>query len=191
MGQSLWYLSRGTGLVCLLLVTASVVLGLLTSGRRESARWPRFVVVHLHRNLSLLTVLFLVVHVASAIIDPYAGIRWIDAVLPFASSYHPLEVGLGALALDLMVAVIVTSLLRDRVPHRWWRGIHLASYALWPVVVVHGLRLAPYDSSRTWVLVLYVLCGVAVTVALVVRLRGARAAHPDTRARLVDATRWR
>jgi hypothetical protein len=76
MGQSLWFASRGTGLVAALLLTATTALGAIHSGRVTSARWPRFTLHALHRNVSLLTLAFLAVHVASAIIDPYAGIAW-------------------------------------------------------------------------------------------------------------------
>lgn len=95
MGQALWFTSRGTGLVSLLLLTATVGLGAAHAARWGSTRWPRFTVAALHRNLSLLAVVFLAAHVATAVIDPYAGIRWLDAVLPFGSTYHPFWLGLG------------------------------------------------------------------------------------------------
>jgi len=180
VGQALWFTSRATGLVSLLLITATVVLGASHSGRVTTTGWPRFTLHAVHRNLSLLTLAFLVVHTATAIIDPYAKIAWLDAVVPFASVYHPFWLGLGAVAFDLMLAVLVTSMLRGRISLRVWRGVHLASYALWPVAVAHGLGVGGADSTLWWVLALNVGCVVAGAVAVTRRLL---ARHPDAVAR--------
>ena len=158
MGQSLWFASRGTGLVAALLLTATTVLGAIHTGRVAGARWPRFTVHAVHRNLSLLTLAFLAVHVASAIIDPYAGIAWLDVVVPFVSTYHPFWLGLGAVALDLILAVVVTSLLRPRIGLRQWRAVHLLAYALWPVALLHGVGIGGDDTRLGWVLALYLAC---------------------------------
>ena len=180
MSHALWYASRATGLVTLVLLTSTMVLGLLGAGRLSSAGWPRFAVTSLHRNLSLLTVTFLVIHVATAVIDPYAGIGWAAAVLPFSSSYQPLWVGLGAVALDLLLALTVTSLLRERIGLRMWRGIHLTAYLCWPVAFVHGLGIGGADTHRLWVLSIDLVCLLAVAVAI---LQRATSTHPDTVAR--------
>lgn len=180
MSQALWYASRATGLVSLTLLTATMVLGLLGAGRVAWAGWPRFAMTSLHRNLSLLTVGFLAVHVAGAVIDPYAGIRWLDAVLPFGSVYKPLWVGLGAVALDLVLAMIVTSLLRARIGLRTWRVLHMTAYACWPVALAHGLGVGGADTHRVLVLTVDAVCLLAVAVALAVRLT---TSHPDTVAR--------
>jgi len=178
--QALWYLSRGTGLVTLLLVTASVVLGMLNSGRLATEQWPRFAVAAVHRNISLLSLVFLVIHVTTAIIDPYAGIHWLDAVIPFASSYRTFWLGLGTLAAEVMIAMIITSLLRPRINYRLWRGVHWAAYAMWPIAVIHGLGTGTPDNHVGWVLVFYGVCTLAVIIALAWRLS---TSHPDTEAR--------
>jgi len=180
VGQALWFTSRGTGLVSLLLLTATVVLGTAHSGRAVSRGWPRFTLHAVHRNLSLVAVVFLAVHVVTAIVDPYAGIAWVDALVPFGSGYHPFWLGLGALALDLMIAVIVTSLVRTRIPLRLWRGVHLCAYGLWPVAVAHGLGIGGPDSTLPWVLAVDAACALAVVVALVRRVL---ADDPDRDAR--------
>lgn len=170
MGQSLWFASRGTGLVAVLLLTATTALGALHTGRAAGRRWPRFTVQAVHRNLSLLALVFLAVHVASAILDPYAGIAWIDAVVPFTSSYHPFWVGLGAVALDLLLAVTITSLLRLRIGLRRWRAIHYLAYLLWPVAMLHGVGIGGADTRTAWVVIVYVLCAVTVVAAVAKRL---------------------
>ncbi|NKQ55982.1 ferric reductase [Amycolatopsis sp. K13G38] len=177
---ALWYLSRATGLALLIMLTSVVVLGALHSGRFAARKWPRFAIAEVHRNLSLVTVVFLVVHVATAIIDPYAGIHWLDAVLPFVSSYHPFWLGLGAFASDLFLALIISSLLRPRISARAWRALHWTAYACWPFGLVHGLGIGGADSRLAWVLLLMLCCGVAVLIAVVWRYN---ARHPDTEAR--------
>ncbi|HEY4019304.1 MAG TPA: ferric reductase-like transmembrane domain-containing protein [Pseudonocardiaceae bacterium] len=178
--QALWYLSRGTGIVALLLLTGAVVLGMLNSGRLATERWPRFAVGAIHRNVSLLSLVFLVIHIVSSIVDPYAGIRWLDAVMPFVSSYRSFWLGLGALSGDLMLAVLVTSLLRPRIGYRVWRAVHWLSYVVWPIALIHGIGTGTTDDHVVWVLVCDVGCALAVLVALWWRLG---ATHADTEAR--------
>lgn len=154
-GSALWYLSRGTGVVSLVLLTVVIVLGVLTRGGRSLPGLPRFAVAGLHRNTALLSVAFLAVHIATAVIDPYVSIGWVDVVLPFISGYQPLWVGLGALALDLMLAVVVTSLVRHRIGRRAWRVVHLSVYASWPVALVHSFALGPdvRSGAQLWLAV--------------------------------------
>jgi sulfoxide reductase heme-binding subunit YedZ len=181
IGHALWYSSRATGLVSLLLLTATVVLGALNTGRLSLPGWPRFVVAAVHRNLSLITVAFLAVHVTTAVIDPYAGIGWLDALVPFGSVYRPLWLGLGAVAGDLLLAVLATSLLRQRIGVRRWRLVHWASYACWPVAVLHGLGTATTtDRHTTWIIAFDLFCVAAVTAATAWRVISV---HPDTKAR--------
>lgn len=183
MSQALWFTSRSCGLVTLVLLTAVVVLGALHSGRAATRSWPRYAVHALHRNLALLVVAFVAVHAATAIIDPYAGIRWVDAVVPFASTYQPFWTGLGATAADLLLALVVTSVVRTRLPWRLWRGLHFTAFVLWPVALVHGWGIGGGDSARDWVRAVDAVCALAVLAAVVVRVR---ARHPDTEARRVE-----
>jgi sulfoxide reductase heme-binding subunit YedZ len=180
MGQTLWFASRACGLVALVLLTGTTALGALHTGRAASPAWPRFVLHGLHRNLALLAVVFVAVHVATAIIDPYAGIRWIDAVVPFASAYHPFWTGLGAAALDLLAALVTTSLVRTHLPLAFWQHLHRTAYGLWAVALAHGLGLGGDDSRLGWVRAIGVGCALIVSAAVVIRLR---ARHPDTEAR--------
>ena len=105
--KTFWYLTRGTGIVALLLLTASVALGVLTTSRWRTPRWPRFALSAVHRNLTLLTLVFIVVHVVTTVLDGYAPIRLVDAVVPFVSAYRPVWLGLGAVAFDLLLALVV------------------------------------------------------------------------------------
>jgi len=166
---NLWYASRAAGMLALLLLTSTVVLGALTAGRAGSRAWPRFAVAALHRNLSLLTVVFVAVHVATAVLDDYVVLRWRDVLLPFASDYQPFWVGLGAIAFDLLVALLVTSLLRTRIPPRVWRAVHWAAYACWPIAVLHGFGTGGDDTQSGWGVGVVVGCIAAVGGAVVWR----------------------
>lgn len=142
-GTALWYASRATGVVSLVLLSLVVILGILVNRQGRLPRLPAFAVTGLHRSLSLLSVLFITVHVATAIIDPYVSIRVAAVVIPFVSAYQPFWLGLGAVALDLIAALILTSLARAHLGRRLWRGIHWLAYLAWPVALVHGVGASP------------------------------------------------
>jgi sulfoxide reductase heme-binding subunit YedZ len=166
----LWYLSRGTGAIALVLLSMTVVLGISGTLRwRPGMRTPRFVVDGLHRNVSLLVVVLLTVHVLTALLDPFAHLRVIDAFVPLASHYRPLWLGFGALAFDLLIALTVTSLLRARIGLRVWRAVHWAAYACWPVAVLHGLGTGT-DARSVWLQVLTAVCVGGVVIAMAARL---------------------
>jgi len=167
--EALWYLTRGFGLITLLLLTGSIVLGISQIVRFSRPGLQRFVVAGLHRNLSLLAIVFLAVHIITAVADPYAPIRLVDAFVPFTGRYRPIWLGLGALATDLILVLAVSSLLRQRIGHKTWRAIHWSAYACWPVAVVHGLGTGS-DTKTGWVQLLYVLCSAVVLAALGWRL---------------------
>ena len=173
-----WYLARGTGAVALLLLTASLVLGVLGSVRFSAPRWPRFAVDTLHRDISLLVMAVLVVHIVTSVLDSFAPIALSAAVIPFASTYRPLWLGLGALSFDLLLALVITSLLRRRLGYQRWRAIHWLSYASWPITVLHGLGTGS-DAKVWWMLALTAACVAAVLAAVGVRI--ARAERPEIR----------
>ncbi len=168
-GRALWYLTRGSGTVALLLLTVSVVLGVLEVRRFEGSRWPRFVLDAVHRYASLLAIVFLVVHILTSVLDGFASISLIDAIIPFLGSYRPFWLGLGAVAFDLMIAIAVTSLLRQRIGYRTWRIVHWSAYASWPVALLHTVGTGT-DANQAWLLALSALCLAAMIVAVVVRV---------------------
>ena len=180
---ALWYASRATGVVALVLLTIVMVLGIMVTRQRRLPALPRFATTSLHRSASLLAVAFTAVHVITAIADPYVTIGIAASVIPFTSSYKPLALGLGAVSLDIMAALIVTSLLRARIGRRTWRAVHWLAYASWPVALLHGLG-SSNDMRSGWLLGLTVACIGAVAIALCLRaaaLLSASAAPPATR----------
>jgi hypothetical protein len=163
-----WYLTRSTGVVSLLLLTATVILGVVDVNRWSNPRWPRFVVDSLHRSVSMLVLVFLGLHIITAALDSFAPIALIDAVLPFIGSYRPFWLGLGAVAFDLLLAIAITSLLRQRLGHRAWRITHWLAYACWPIALLHGLGTGS-DVKSAWSLALTAICVVAVVIAVCAR----------------------
>ena len=169
---ALWYTSRATGVVALLLLTAVMLLGLLVTRRGRLPGLPRFAVGGLHRNLSLLATAFVAVHVLTAVTDGYVNIPVTAAVVPLASPYERFWLGLGAVSFDLMLAAIVTSLLRRRLSRRAWRAVHLTAYASWPVAWLHSVYVSG-DLQRGPLLVLAIGCAAVVVVAVLWRVSAA------------------
>jgi len=159
--QILWFATRGSGIVSLILLSAVACLGLLAVSRAQAPIWPRFLTVGLHRNLALVSVAFLGVHVATAVLDPFTSLGLAAAVVPLASSYRPLQVALGVISMELLLALIVTSLLRERIGQRTWRAVHWAAYGAWPLAVAHTIT-AGSDGTALWMLVVTAACVAAV-----------------------------
>lgn len=180
--QLLWFAARGSGIVSIILLTAVTVLGLMSVVRWGRRSWPRFLTADLHSNLALLSVVFVTVHVVSSILDPFAKLGITAATIPFASSYRPLWVGLGVISLYLFVAMLVTSLLRDRIGQRTWRLVHWAAYFAWPLAVLHGIGSGS-DLGAPWMLGVQGACIAIVLGALLWRIAASR----DERARMRSA----
>jgi sulfoxide reductase heme-binding subunit YedZ len=172
---ALWYLSRSTGVVLLALLSLTAVLGIVIRQRGRVPGLPSFAVTALHRNASLLALVLLGIHVTTAVVDSFVSIGWLAAIVPFTSHYEPVWMGLGALALDLVVAMVVTSLVRDRIGRRVWRAVHLLAYAAFPLAAIHGIGAAA-DLQSGVLLGFTVLCLAAVAAAAGWRLLDSRRA---------------
>ena len=165
----LWYVDRGSGLVALLLLTITVVLGVISSSRVRSEQWPRFALAQLNRNLALLAVTFGAVHVVSAVVDTFVPITLGDAFIPFQSAYKPLWIAVGAIGVDLMLAVLITSAVRRRIGYRSWRSIHMLSYGVWAAAMVHAIGIGSDVRSAVWAVVVIAACVGAGAGAIVQR----------------------
>ena len=166
-----WFVNRGTGVILLLLMTASVLLGVLATVRTTSRRWPRFVTQALHRNVALLATGLLIAHVGVAVYDSYVDLTVVDSFVPFLAGYQSFWIALGTNSLDLTVMAVVTSLARHRFGRRRWRALHLTTYLAWALGLVHGFGIGT-DRSTPWSLALTATCIGMVAVAGVVRLVG-------------------
>ena len=169
---ALWYISRATGVVALLLMTAVLLLGLLVSRQGKLPGLPKFAVTGLHRNLSLIAVAFVGLHVLTAVTDGYVNIPLLSAVVPLSSPYERLWLALGAVSLDLTLAIAVTSLVRNRLRRKTWKAVHWLAYLSWPVAWLHSYGSAS-DLRGGWLFLLALADLLAVVVAVGWRLAAA------------------
>ena len=166
---AVWYLMRSTGVVSQVLLTAVMALGIATTNRWSPRSTPRFVTAALHRSISLVSVIFVGVHVVTSVVDPYAAVGLVAVIVPFVGAGNPLWVGLGAVSLDLVAAMIVSSLLRRQLGYRAWRAIHWVAYLSWPAALAHGLGMGT-DAASLWFLAVAIACIATVSAALAWRL---------------------
>ena len=166
--KELWFLTRGSGVVALLLLTLAVSLGIVTSLRLAIAG-RRFATVSLHRNATLLAITFVALHVLTTIADGYAPIGLQDSIVPFASPYRPIWLGLGTVAFDLLIALVITSYLRQRIGARMWRGTHWLAYAAWPVALLHAFGTGS-DARAGWFFWLGIACLCTVAGSVLARI---------------------
>ncbi|TGD84395.1 iron reductase [Mycolicibacterium sp. CH28] len=176
--EALWALGRGNGVVALAFMTVSVALGIVTRSGRPLVVLPRFAVSDVHRFVALAATLLVALHMGLLFLDPYAKLRLIDFVVPFLGAYRPFWQGLGTVAVDVLVVVVVTGLLRARLGLRVFRVVHWATYALWPIAMAHALGNGT-DTGRVWFLAFAGCCALLVAVALVWRLRSNFSEYAD------------
>jgi sulfoxide reductase heme-binding subunit YedZ len=169
--EALWAIGRGTGITALAFLTISVALGIGTRSGRSLFALPRFAVADVHRFAALAGSILVLLHMTLLFFDPYAQLRFVDFVAPFLGAYRPMWQGLGTLAFDLLIVIVLTSLLRRRMGVRAFRAVHWVAYALWPVALAHALGNGT-DAYRGWFLAFAGCCAVTVGAAVVWRLRG-------------------
>lgn len=169
MTEALWALGRGTGVVALVMFTLTLVLGILSRSSRDVAGLGRFGTNEVHRTAALSGVTLIAVHVGSLLFDPYAQLELVDLVAPFLGTYRPLWLGLGTLAVDVLLVVTVVSLLREKVGPRVFAAVHWLTYLLWPVALLHALGTGT-DAGTLWMDAVAVTCSLAVGGSVVWRL---------------------
>ncbi|HAM24330.1 MAG TPA: ferric reductase [Actinobacteria bacterium] len=155
--NSAWYLDRAAGLVLVVLFTLTVALGVITSRRREPASQVRLFTQDLHTRVTVAAMTLLLVHVGTAVVDSYVNISLRDVFVPFIAGWNPLWLGFGTLALDLLLVVVITTIIRHQIGEKPWRSIHLVSYACWALAVIHGWRSGT-DTSTVWGLSVIIGC---------------------------------
>jgi sulfoxide reductase heme-binding subunit YedZ len=177
MTNALWYWARGLGVSSMVLLSLVMVLGILTRGGASLPGLSRYVVASVHRTLALSAVVFIGLHVVLLFSDPYAQLRLVDLIVPFDGAYHPLWLGLGTLALDAVLLLVISSVLRDRLGPRTWRAVHWIAYACWPLAVLHGLGNGT-DAATAWYRWTTFVCVASVCMAIAWRLLTPRTAAP-------------
>lgn len=171
----LWYATRGAGIASLIMLTGVVALGVLTAVRWQRPGWPRFLSAEFHQAVSLLTIVFVGIHILIAVLDPYTSLGVGAALVPFSSPYRQIWLGLGGVSMYLIAAIIVTSMLRPHFGRRTWRVIHWLTYAAWPMALIHGIGTGS-DTGTLWMWVLDAVCLFTVLGAVAWRATAADAA---------------
>jgi sulfoxide reductase heme-binding subunit YedZ len=179
-GSADWYLMRGSGVVSLLLLTLVLALGIATANRARPRGLPLYVTTTVHRNAALLAVSFLSLHVLTALVDPDAAVSIANVLVPFTGGRSSGWLGLGALALELVALLVVTSLLRRRMDYRVWRAVHWLAYLAWPLAFFHGIGLGT-DAGTPWMRLVDAGCALAVGGALAWRMLGLEPPKPKPR----------
>ncbi len=159
--QIWWYVARASGIVGWLLLSATVIWGILLPAKVSDRQRPAWI-LDLHRWLAGLTVGFVGLHLVALVADSYTYFGLADLAVPFASEWKPVPVALGVLATWLLVLVQVTSLAMKRIPRRIWHRIHLASYVTFFLASLHG-TLAGTDASNR----LYQITSTAAVLAVI------------------------
>jgi sulfoxide reductase heme-binding subunit YedZ len=159
-----WYTARAAGVVAYALLTSGVLLGVLLAGRARLQRWPAFAVTDVHRFVSLLTGVFIAIHVYALLLDRYAHVSVVTLLVPGASSYRPFWIALGTIALELLLAVALANVLRKRIGHMRWRRVHYLTFGVWIAATAHGIG-AGTDGTADWLRLLYLVSIGSVALA--------------------------
>lgn len=169
LNTALWLAGRSTGMVAMILLSASAAMGLALSMKASSPRFPRWLTTELHRYITILALWLTVAHMATLWLDSQAGVSLVSLFVPFTSSFSPIWVGIGVIAFEWTVAIWLTTRYRDRMRYRTWQVVHRTASVAWVLMIVHGL-LAGTDTGRWWAVAVYALCAATVVGLLVPRM---------------------
>lgn len=175
-----WFVARGSGIVAYLLLTAAVAVGIAVSRRWHSPSWPRVVVEASHRWLAVIFCCFLAVHTVTIGLDPFTHFGLRDITVPFGSAYRTLWLGLGVLAAELGVAIAASVAIRPWIGYRLWRGLHLLTYVLFPLSLLHSIGTGT-DTTTLWATLVYAGSIVVMVGAVLWRTVDMPALHQWTR----------
>src|SRR5215467_8471131 len=164
-----WAAARAGGLTAYVLLSAAVVMGLALSLRWQSAHWPRLVNNEWHNYLTLLSLIFVGVHVLAVWVDPFTHFGLAEVWIPLASAYRPQWMALGIVGLYFGIAIGISTWLRPVIGYQWWRRLHVLTLVLYALVTVHGIATG---SDTRWALGIYGVSIVLVGTLVVLRLLG-------------------
>src|SRR5437588_12903662 len=157
-----WDVARAGGFTAYILLTLAVAVGLALSTQLQSPRrWPRLLNSELHNFLTLLSTIFVGVHVLAVWIDPFTHFGWSAVFIPFASSYRTVWMALGIVALYLGIAIGISTWLRPRIGYTWWRRLHVLTLGVYALATIHLIGTGS-DTQTWWGVAIYVVSGLLV-----------------------------
>ncbi len=178
-----WDVARAGGFTAYILLTLAVVVGLALSTQFQSpSRWPRLINSELHNFLTLLSTIFLGVHVLAVIIDPFTHFGLNEILIPLASHYRPEWMALGIVGLYLGIAIGISTLLRKRIGYKWWRRLHVLTLGIFALATIHGLGTGS-DTQTWWALGIYLVSLVLVGALFCRRIFSSQGKHKQAPAR--------
>jgi predicted ferric reductase len=164
-----WDAARAGGFTAFGLLTLSVAIGLALTLQWQSSRWPRIINSELHNFITLLALIFTMVHILAVWVDPFTNFGWDEVFIPFVSHYRPLWIAFGIIALYIGLAIGISTWLRSYIGYKWWRRLHVLTLLLYVLVVVHGITIGS-DTATWWGITIYLLSVVLVGILLWNRL---------------------
>ncbi len=165
-----WDVARAGGFTAYILLALAVIVGLALSTQLQSpARWPRLLNSELHNFLTLLSTIFVVVHVLAVWVDPFTRFGWNEIFIPFLSHYRTFWMALGIVALYLGIAIGVSTWLRPRIGYTLWKKLHVLTLLIFALATIHGLGTGS-DTQTPWALGIYIASIALVGLLLCRRL---------------------
>jgi len=179
LSQITWTVARAGGFLAYGLLTASVVVGLALSLGWRTRRWTRFVTTETHRFVTLVGLVFIVIHGAAVFLDPFIGFTPLEVLVPGLSHYRPIYVALGIVGGYLAIAIWASEYLRPRIGYRWWRRFHVLAFLAWALATLHGIATGT-DTRAPWAIAIYGISVALVVGLLALRLRPKALLGPAT-----------
>jgi predicted ferric reductase len=165
-----WAIARSGGFTAFALLALAVMVGLALSLKWQSpAKWPRLINNELHNFLTLLSTIFVGIHVLAIWLDPFTHFGWYEVFIPFLTAYRTFWTSLGIVALYLGIAIGISTLLRPRIGYRWWRRLHVFTLLIFACTAIHGIMTGS-DSKTWWGIALYISCILLVGICVIIRL---------------------
>jgi predicted ferric reductase len=184
-----WDVARAGGFTAYILLTLAVVVGLALSTQIQSpSRWPRLLNSELHNFLTLLSTIFLVVHVLAVWIDPFTNFGWNEILIPLASHYRSAWMAFGIVALYLGIAIGISTWLRPHIGYKLWRSLHVLTLGIFALATIHGIGTGS-DTQTPWALGIYLVSIVLVGSLLFRRVFFSKGKRKQAPARSVAPAR--
>jgi methionine sulfoxide reductase heme-binding subunit len=166
----IWYVARGSAVAAEIALSFALVIGMLLGAGVKSPAWPMAASKHVHRAVAIAASCLIGLHIAAILADSFIHFSPLDAVVPFRAPYRGLWVGLGTIAFDALILLLVATALRRRMPYGVWRLLHRLAFPIWVLAVIHGLG-AGTDAPAAWLQLITASCIAVVGAGFLMRLR--------------------
>lgn len=164
---STWGVIKAAGLTSYALIVVSIVLGAFSYGSTVPAK-IRGILLPAHQYAGWLGFLFGLLHGLVLTINEYQPFSLSEILIPFTADHHPVANGLGTIALYIIAAILISSDIMKKLGKKIWRSIHLLSYPLFLLSLIHGIVVGS-DSKYSWAIEFYASGAIIFAVAVFIR----------------------